>query len=210
MNIFRLATAAVFLASGVAIAAPKAEPIGRYKMMELALHRVEKLVQTKKISEDYRKKFEHIELAIDESKPPVYFIIKAHQTQVQTDKPEENKPNEVLLQSEMTGKPLGKHAETVGVAGPDYAWAPVDPLTLSERAAHHIEHLNGEPANTAKIKPFFDGIDSMTLVKGTLGVDPVALIQVTRIKSKDVLNIYLKLDEASTLAKWEVVAGPNP
>lgn len=197
MSNLTISFTAIVFASAVAIAAP-AQPISRQGMMEIALHRVEKLIDSKKIDPNFRDRFEHIFLRIDESKPPVYFVINAFQTA-----PSGNgKPLEAVLQHDQKGKPLSYKETADGTAGPNFDWKPKDPLTLAEVAVHHIDHYSSD----VKMKPFFEGLESLTIVKGTLNNEVVAQIEGTRINSTDKLYMYLRLNDDATLINWEVVA----
>lgn len=138
MNLLtRLSTAVIFLTPFFANAA---SPL---TATELALHRIEKLVQLKRIDETYITNFQHVSAkALTQSQP----TDPAFQTVVsQTTPDSEEAPPKIELVHKADGKVLS-HKVATGTAGAPLTWSNKDPVTIASAALHYIEeHSQHQP-----------------------------------------------------------------
>lgn len=161
-----------------------AVPASSAKIAELSSHRVNRLVDLGKISADFSKKLEKIEVTAV-SDGPVAFKSRVSQTQ-----PPTGLPIQLELSFDQAGKPLAFQVIAGGVAGVDPQWPDKDPATLTENALHYVLENTANP----KVKQFFDGLTGYTLVKGDLNGALVGRAQVMSSLTTEKLNIYVKLD----------------
>lgn len=169
---------------GSLIVSAQAFAVTNAKAVEIAAHRVDRLVALGKIDASFSKKIEKLSVAIV-NQPPVHFKVRVSQT-----KPAQGTPMQVDLSFDKDGKPLAFQPVAGGVAGPDSGWTTKDAVALTENALHYVID-NGKDV---KYSPYDKGLTTFVLSKGTLNGQTVAMGQLTSSMTKEKLNVYLKLD----------------
>lgn len=155
------------------------------KVGELSAHRVDRLVALGKIDASFLKQLEKIEVIAVEDQAPVSYKARVSQSQ-----PAQGAPIQLDIFFNEEGKPLSFEVVAGGLAGPDMGWSDKDGGALAESALHYIL----DNRTVSKISPFDKGLSSLTVSKGILNGEAVALGQATSTLTKDKLNIYLKLN----------------
>lgn len=158
------------------------------QVVELALHRVEKLVQTGKIDSSYQTKFRTILFTNLEggANDPVYLGV-AEQYPGQ-----DGKANKIELYMDVRGKTL----KNISVQGTDATnfpqWPNKDALTLSQLALHYVLEHN---EHDQKLKLFLDKLKSFTLSVGTDdNGEMIAYADLTSYQVPNPLRIELEVD----------------
>lgn len=133
------ATLAVLTLSLSSVA--KAAAVPNLTAGELSAHKVEKLITLKKLDASFQKNFKGLEVVNlqggGKGKPTFKVILSQ---EVDAGKA----ANKVELTLDEAGKALGLPVVVSGVAAArPTVWAGKDPLTLTELALHHVEHLGG-------------------------------------------------------------------
>ncbi len=163
---------------------------------EIAAHRVEKLILLKKVESAFQNKFKGLgveNLSNGGPGKPTFKVTLSQEADAGAS------ANKVEITSDSTGKAL---AHTV-VAGtnPSSAtvWAGKDPLTLTELALHHVEHLG--PSNQ-KIGQFIISLKALRISQISENGQSVAKIEIVANGIKEQLTMKLKSD--GTLINTEV------
>jgi hypothetical protein len=162
-----------------------AQSIAVSKAAELTAHRLDRLVVTGKIDAGFTKNLQRFDVTVDASQPPVYFKVRVSQVA-----PAQGAPLQLDLTFDQMGRPLSYKVVAGGFAGPDSAWPDADSVTLRENALHHMLEM----ASDIQMKPFYEGLTSLTLTKGTLAGKTVARAQATSSAIAQKMNVYINLD----------------
>ncbi len=168
--------------------------VTKAKAIELAAHRVDRLVALKKIDASFLKRLSSIEVIVVENQAPVYYKTRVSQTT-----PAEGNPMQLEISLDEDGKPLAFLVIPNGVAGPDMGWPDKNSVELTENALHYVL----ENVSDAKIAPFDTAATNVTLSKTVLNKQTVVLGQISSSATTDKLNVYLKFD--GTFISAEVV-----
>lgn len=164
------------------------------KAIELAAHRLDRLVALKKLDASFLKKLSTMEVTVVENQPPVQFKVRVSQT-----KPEKGNPMQVDLTFDHDGKPLAAQVVAGGKPGPEVGFPSKDAAALSENLLHYVLENN----TGGKVALFDKGAKTFTITKSKLKGEDVALGQLTSSSTTEKLNIYVKLD--GTFISAEVV-----
>lgn len=163
---------------------------------EIAAHRVEKLVLLKKIDSAFQSKFKGLEvenLANGGVGKPTFKITLSQEGDAGA------AANKVEITSDSTGKALA-HVVVAGVnSSAQTAYSGKDPLTLTEIALHHVEHLAGGDQKIAQfIKPF----KALRIAQVSEGGQSIVRIEIVANSIQEKLTMNLKAD--GTLINAEV------
>lgn len=154
--------AIVSLIAGLAITASAstvlAARIANGNAAELAAHRVEKLVLLKKVPDTYQKNFKGYEVR---QITPGGVNVPSFEVIVSQEADEGEEANKVTVVLDEKGKALSHTVAAGKTATQPTKWAGKDPLTLSELAVHHIEHMMSDK----KLVPFYDGMKALRLTQ---------------------------------------------
>lgn len=189
-----LVLVSTMLISFSALAHPGGPGVTKAKAVELAAHRIDRLVTLGKIEASFKTKLDKIEVAVVENQAPVFYKVRVSQTQ-----PTQGLPMQVDISFDDDGKPLAFQVVAGGVAGADVGWTDKDAVSLTENALHYILENSAD----AKVALFDKGIRSFVLSKGQLDGATVARGQATSTLTTEKLNIYLKLDGTFVSAEIE-------
>lgn len=155
------------------------------KVVELAAHRLDRLVVTKKIDPGFSKNLRNITVKIDATKPPVYFMVTATQST-----PAKGTPLQLDISFDQNGRPLAFKQRAGGTPGTDAGWNKASAITLMENGLHHALDMRTD----AKVKPYYDSLKSATLTNGSLNGKQVAQVQLATTTATGKMNVYLNLD----------------
>lgn len=162
-----------------------AQNVSGAKVAELTVHRIDRLVQTKKIDSTFASRLSRIDISQAGPAPAAYRSVVS-QTQ-----PAQGGPLQVELIFDKDGKPLSFKALVGGVAGPDPKFnGGASAVTLLENALHEVFEYGTDP----QTQPFDAGFASVTLSKGTLQGGEVARAQILSSSTTQKLSVYLMLD----------------
>jgi hypothetical protein len=162
-----------------------AQNVTSAKIAELTAHRIDWLVTLKKIDATFNSKLEKVEVSAA-GPAPVAFRSLVSQTQ-----PAQGNPIQVELLFDVTGKPLSFQVLPGGVAGPDPMFnGGQNAVSLFENSLHYVL----DNAKDKQIAPFYNGLTSVTLVKGKLGSMDVSQAHILSTATTSKLNVYLMLD----------------
>lgn len=162
-----------------------AQTVSSAKIAELTAHRVDRLVQLKKIDPTFNTKLERVEVS-QAGPAPVAFRSLVSQTM-----PAQGAPIQLELLFDAAGKPLSFKVLPDGVAGPDPLYnGGKDAVSLLENSLH--EAL--ENATDPDIAPFYNSLTSVTLTKGKAQGMDASRAQITSSATTKKLNVYLMLD----------------
>lgn len=164
---------------------PEGPGVSNAKALELAAHRVDRLVTLGKIDASFLKQLAKIELNVVQDQAPVYYKVRVSQTL-----PAQGAPLQLDISFNDDGKALDFQVLAGGVMGPDAGWDVKNAGSLVENALHYILENSGD----AKIALFDKGISTLVLSKAALGQETVAHAQATSSLTSEKLNIYLKLN----------------
>lgn len=163
-------------------------------IIELSVHRIDRLVTLKKIDATFLTNLEKVELSLVLNQPPYFYRSIVSQTQ-----PTQGLPIQLEILFDQNGAPLTYKVIPGGTAGADIVWPDKNSATLSENSMHEVL----ENPTDARIAPFFNGATSFTLSKTTLLGKDVSRGQITSSLTNSKLNVYLNLD--GTFISTEVV-----
>lgn len=162
--------------------------IAAARAAELSSHRIERLVNLKKIDAAFISKLQTIELqklSKNEVSDPTFLATVSQYAGTDGTK------NQVELFLDDQGKTLRFNVKSGATAANAPVWTEKDPSSLVENGLHFVID-NGE--TNATLKPFYTGFLSLTLSKGTKGGSDVAVVRMTSKETQSVLYVYLKLD----------------
>lgn len=155
---------------------------------ELSSHRIERLVNLKKIDASFISKLQTIELqklSKNEVADPTFLATVSQYAGT------DGTRNQVELFLDDQGKTLRFNVKSGASAANAPVWSEKDPSSLVENGLHFVID-NGE--SNASLKPFYAGFLSLTLSKGTKGGADVAVVKMTSKDTQNILYVYLKLD----------------
>ena len=161
--------------------------VSKAKAIELAAHRVDRLVTLKKIDATFTTKMEKLEVTVAENQAPVHYKVRVSQT-----KPVKGNPLQVDLSFDINGKPLAFQVIAGGVAGADMGWSGKSAGELIESALHYVL----ENATAGKVSLFDKDAASLTLSKASHKEKTVARAEVLSSSTTEKLNIKVSLDGA--------------
>lgn len=164
---------------------------------ELALHRVEKLVQLNRIDVSYIKNFESITVEALAQNVPTDPAFKAVVSQVRQNA--ETTPPQVELSSNSDGRVLS-HRVIAGVAGTGLSWPQKDPLSIAESAFHYIEEHS---AHQPPLVVFDVGFKSMSVTQDTRDGALVAIVNVMSNQLAQTLEFVIGLDDG-VVRSWSL------
>lgn len=187
-------TLTISLLTTVTFSNPNSPSVTNAKVLELTAHRIERLTTLGKIDSTFLNNLEKMEVTIVLNEAPVYYKVRASQTQ-----PAQGAPMQLDVSFDADGKPLSFQVLAGGATGPAAGWADIDATTLTENALHYILENNAD----SKVAVFDKTATSVTLSKGQMNGATVARALVTAAGTTAHLNIYLKLD--GTFVTAEVI-----
>ena len=158
------------------------------KAAELALHRVGKLVDLKKIDSSFVSQFHAVQvvsLPMGDASGAAYKVI-VYQA------PNGNQHANVEILLDIAGKALSHKVVGTPSAG-GTQWPGQDPLTIGENAFHWVL----DNSKTASVEPFFKGLTEMNLT----AVNGEAVSTFKSAQTSQILVIHLTLDGAVTSAE---------
>lgn len=184
---FMKMTVALVLAMGLGGVAQAA--VSSAKVAELGMHRLERLVELRKIEDGFVDNFYALRLERLQAGSPgeAAFRFRGYQTQG-TD----GSSRQVAILIDESGKALSQEVIEGSVgASPD--WKQKDPVTLMEMALHHV--IDG--AGNADIAPFAAALTEGSLSQVTLAPQGTVVRAVFKSSSSaKVLEVLLKLNGA--------------
>lgn len=157
---------------------------------ELSLHRIERLVDIKKIDKSYRDQLQEVSivrLPQSVSSDPAF---KAVGSQVSG---QDGTRNQIDIFMDANGKATPLDPSHLHPGAPAFnppVWPQKDAVTLLENSIHYIENNKTDGA----IKPFFDGMTGLTLSQVMNGGTPVAKVSVKSSLATATLIVLLSLD----------------
>lgn len=157
---------------------------------ELSLHRIERLVDIKKIDKSYRDQLQRVEivrLTPSVASDPVF---KAVGTQVAG---QDGTYNQIDIFMDANGKAIPLDPAHLHPGAPAFnppVWPDKDAVTLLENSIHYIE--NNKTNST--IKPFFDGMSSLVLSQISNGGNTFAQVLIKSGLTSVTLTVILSLD----------------
>jgi hypothetical protein len=170
--------------------------IAQARAGELSTHRIERLVNLKKIDASFISKLQTIE--VEKLKPsqagdPTFLATVSQYAGADGTK------NQVEISMDDQGKALSFKVKTGTSAQNAPVWTDKDPSTLVENALHFVlDHNTDKP----DVKPFYDSLLSINLSKKTVNGQDFALVLMTAKDTQTVLNVLLKLD--GTFSSYEI------
>lgn len=174
----------------------QAAPAPQARIIELSSHRIEKLVNLKKLDASFMTKLHMIEI---EKLPEAPAGEPQFLSTVSQLSGNDGTKNQVELLMDAQGKALSFKVKsgTANTNGP--VWPDKNATTLIENGLHYLlDHGH----HLADLKPFYDSALSLTLKKVTLNGADHALIEVTSKDTQRVLKLIVKLD--GTFVKYEI------
>ncbi len=163
---------------------------------ELAVHRIEKLIQLKKIDMAFMMNFQSIGvMAMTQQHPqdPAFMSMVA-----QTDNGKTSPPR-VDLFSDADGKVLS-NTVSPGTAGAGLNWPGQPALTVGETTFHYLE---ANAASTPALMPFEEGFKDLIVGQDTRQGTLVGIVLLTSTKSKQTLEFVVGLDDA-VVKSWSL------
>lgn len=155
---------------------------------ELSSHRIERLVNLKKIDASFISKLNTIELqklTKNQVTDPAFLSTVSQYPGTDGTK------NQVEIFMDDQGKALSFNVKSGAAAANAPVWTDKDPSTLVENSLHFVlENNETIPA----LKPFYTGFLSLTLTKGNKNGADVSIAKITSNETQGVLYVYLKLD----------------
>lgn len=174
--------------TGAFLLAPLMAMSSPLTVAELALHRIEKLVQLNRIEAAYISNFQNISVeALTQVNPndPAFKSVVS-----QTEANEQDAPPRVNLLHKSDGKVLS-HTVAAGVPGAALTWPNKDPLTISEAALHYIEEHS---QHQAPLLVFDVGFKDLTVGQDTRNGVLVAIVNVTSNNSNQYAEFVVGMD----------------
>lgn len=154
---------------------------------ELALHRIEKLVQLNRVEAAYISNFQNVSVeALTQANPndPAFKTIVSQTDNAQV------APPRVNLLHKSDGKVLS-HTIASGIAGAALTWPNKDPLTISEATLHYIEE-HGQ--HQTPLLLFDVGFKDLTVSQETRNNVLVAIVNVTSNSSEQYAEFVISMD----------------
>lgn len=170
--------------------------IAQARAAELSSHRIERLVNLKKIDSSFISKLHSIEiqkLTQNQVSDPAFLSTVSQYAGADGTK------NQVELFMDDQGKTLSFNVKAGSSSANSPVWPDKDPSTLVENGLHFVLEHNVEKP---ELKPFFDSLITMNLSKGTKDNQNVAIVTITSKDTQNTLNVYLQLD--GTFLSYEI------
>lgn len=155
---------------------------------ELALHRIEKLVQLKRIEEAYITNFQNVTAEVltqNQPTDPAFRTVVSQTRANNTDL-----PSKVTMLHNADGKVLS-HTVAAGANGVALNWPGKNSLELSESAFHYIEEHS---MHHTELAPFDVGFKDLTVTQETRNGKLVAVILLTSSQSEQYAEIVVGTD----------------
>ena len=171
-----------------------AAPVSSAKVAELTAHRIDRLVALGRIDVTFLKRLDRVDVTPLTSGPAAFKVIAS-----QTRPADGSQPLQLELSFAADGRALSYQIVAGGTSGVDPSWPDKDAATLTENTLHYVL----DNATDTKVKKFFDGLTTFTLVKGDLNGTVVARGQILSSQTSEKLNVYVKLD--GTFVSAEIV-----
>jgi hypothetical protein len=182
--------------------AAQAHEVGNAKVVELTLHRIERLVILKKMEDSFQTKLKSLKLEAlpHQNEEDPSFKVTANQY---AGGDGSQKSVEIILNQE--GKALSFAAKpgADAVGAPDFAGT--EAITLAENSLHWVEDA---ATSRPEIASFSQGLTELNITSGTNQAGaPVAVVDLLAGSAKSLLRIRIKLDgsfdSAEVLPKTE-------
>jgi len=155
---------------------------------ELSSHRIERLVNLKKIDNTFISKLHTIELqklTKNQVTDPAFLSTVSQYAGADGTK------NQVEIFLDDQGKALSFNVKNGSAAANTPVWSDKDPSTLVENGLHFVLENNETKPD---VKPFHTGFISMSLSKGSRDGHDVAVVNLASKETQEHLYIYLKMD----------------
>ncbi len=178
----------IALTSFAFVATANAARISGGNAAELGAHRIEKLVLLKKIPAAYQAQFKGLE--VRQIMPggvnqPSFEIIGSQEADAG------KSANKVSVILDENGKALSNTVAAGQTAKSPTVWAGKDPLTLTELAVHHIEHMM---PSDKKLSPFYAGMKGLRISQMQHGSHTMAVVEFVSELTKEKLVMNLNTD----------------
>ena len=164
---------------------------------QLALHRIEKLVQLNRIDVSYIKNFDSITVETLTQNVPTDPAFKEVVSQARQDA--QTAPPQVELLSNSDAKVLS-HRVVAGVAGAGLSWPQKDPLSIAESAFHYIEEHS---AHQPQLTVFDVGFKSIAVTQDTRNGALVGIVNVMSNQLAQTLEFVIGLDDG-VVRSWSL------
>lgn len=154
---------------------------------ELAAHRIEKLVLLKKVPAAFQNQFLGLEVKqITPGGPnrPSFEVIASQEVD------EGKVANKISVILDENGKALSHNLIAGTAPTSPTAWKGKDPLTLTELAVHHIEHMMSD----AKLPPFYKGMKAIRLSQVQHGTHTMVVVEFLSDLVPEKLEMMLESD----------------
>ncbi len=175
--------AVVFLNASAAYAA-----LTHAKVVELAAHRIGRMVDTLAIEENYVSRIHKFQLTTLTKVAPTDPAFRVVTSQVP---PATGIAHSVELLMSDTGKTLSDK-ETRGQDSANAPiWQPTDPLTLTEIVLHFVTD-----SKEVSIQPFKTGAETVTIEQVELGGNKIGRVTISAINSTTLLEVDIDLTNA--------------
>ena len=156
---------------------------------ELSAHKVEKLITLKKLDASFQRNFRGLEvvnLRGGGAGKPTFKVVLSQEADAG------KAANKVELTLDEKGKALGLPVVVAGVAASrPTVWSGKDPLTLTELALHHVEHLGGHAhhggAGDRSIAQFIDTLKAIRITQ--VGANAQFEMVANGVKGRLVMNL---------------------
>lgn len=173
-----------------------AETASQARIGELTSHRIERLVNLKKIDGSFISKLRTIEvqkLPTGNAGDPTFLSV------VSQFAGSDGTKNQVEIYFDDQGKALSFKLKAGALAQDSTVWPDKDPSTLVENSLHFVlDHV----AEKTELKPFYDGLNYLELRKVHLNGADLAQVEVHSIATQQFLIINLKPD--GTFLSYEI------
>lgn len=162
--------------------------VAQARAAELSSHRIERLVNLKKIDSNFISKLKSIEIQrLNQSQvtDPLFLSTVSQYEGADGTK------NQVELFMDDQGKTLNYNVKSGSASVNAPTWPDKDPSTLVENGLHFVLEHNVEKP---ELKPFYDSLISMNLSKITKDGQEMAMISIASKDVPNILNVFIKFD----------------
>jgi hypothetical protein len=162
--------------------------VAQARAAELSSHRIERLVNLKKIDSNFIAKLKSIEIQrLNQSQVTDPLFLST----VSQYEGADGTRNQVELFMDDQGKTLNYNVKSGSASVNAPTWPDKDPSTLVENGLHFVLEHNVEKP---ELKPFYDSLISMNLSKTTKDGQEVAMISIASKDVQSILNVFIKFD----------------
>lgn len=162
--------------------------VAQARAAELSTHRIERLVNLKKIDASFISKLQSIDIEkLNPSQPGEPTFLATVSQYAGTD----GTKNQVEITLDDQGKALSFKVKSGASAQNAPAWPDKDASSLVENSLHFVLEHNTEHPD---LKPFYDSLLTLVLKKANVAGQDVALVQIQAKDTQKTLNVLLKLD----------------